>query len=287
LSALHDLVLGALQGLTEFLPVSSSGHLVLAPYFLRWQEPGLELTVALHLGTLLAVVAFFRREIVAVFATAIRPAAEPIAQEEQSNSAKLETRNSKLETRNLKPGGIGPATLWMIILGTVPAGAMGVALHKDFERLFETPLGVAGFLVVTAALLFLAEGLGASKRSTADMRWWQALVIGFAQGCAIAPGLSRSGATISAGLLLGFERTQATKFAFLLSIPAILGAAIVEFPKGAGFSLAWLPGIAVSALFGYLAIQWVLAAVRKARLRYFAVYCLLVAAAVVAYHFAR
>ena len=145
------------------------------------------------------------------------------------------------------------------------------------------PPGVAGFLVLTATLLILAERLGTSKRSTADMRWWQALVIGFAQGCAIAPGLSRSGATIAVGLLLGFERTQATKFAFLLSIPAILGAGILELPKAEGFSPSWLLAIVVSALFGYLAISWVLRAVQRARLKYFALYCLLVAAATVAY----
>lgn len=280
MSTFQGLALAALQGLTEFLPVSSSAHLVLVPNFLHWPEPGLGFTVALHLGTLLAVVVFFWREIGAVLATAIHPSAECRAQSAECADSKLGTRNPKLP-------GIGPSTLWMIILGTVPAGVMGLALHDKFERLFGMPLGVAGFLVLTAALLVVSERIGSSQRSTAKMRWWDALLIGFAQGCAIAPGLSRSGATIAAGLLLGFERTQATKFAFLLSIPAILGAGILELPKAEGFSAAWLLAMGVSAVFGYLAIKWVLSAVASARLRYFGVYCLLVAAGTLAYSLLR
>ena len=266
MSTFQVLVLAALQGLTEFLPVSSSGHLVLVPYFMRWPEPGLEFTVAVHLGTLLAVVAFFRREIGAVFSKAARKRQEKGTCTDKGDVA-----------------GIGPHTIGMILLGTLPAGVIGLTLHAEFEKLFAMPVRVGGFLLITAALLFLSERLAASKRSTADMRWWQALLIGFAQGCAIAPGISRSGTTIAAGLFLGFERTQATKFAFLLSIPAILGAGALELPRAHEFSPVWLLGVAVSALSGYVAIKWVLSAVQGSKLRYFALYCLLMAGATFLY----
>ena len=268
MTALRDIILAAVQGLTEFLPVSSSGHLVLVPYFLRWPEPTLGFAVALHLGTLLAVVVYFWRDVVAIFSKAFR-----------NQPAKAPTEAATGDEA------IGRSTLWMIILATLPAAIMGVALEHKVKALFEAPLGVAGFLLLTAALLIVSERFASNRCPTGSMRWWQALLIGFAQGCAIAPGLSRSGATIAAGLLLGFKRTQAARFAFLLSIPAILGAGVWELRKVEGFSPLWLLAIAVSAVFGYLAIKWALRAVAKAKLWHFALYCLLLAAVTFALHF--
>ena len=254
MSAFQVIVLAIIQGLTEFLPVSSSGHLVLAPHFLGWDPPGVSFHVSVHLGTLLATVAFFRREIALVFRRALARRAE------EKNEANSE--------------GIGRLTLFMILLGTVPAVVVGLVCLRQVEALFERPVWVGGFLIVTAAILTAGEAFSRQRRSTNQMRWTDALLIGFAQGCAIAPGISRSGATICAGLLLGFRRSEAVAFAFLLSLPAILGGTALEMPHLAAFPGTYVLAMAVSAVAGYLAINWVLTAVRRARLRYFAVYCL-------------
>ena len=251
------LLLGILQGATEFLPVSSSGHLVIVPALLGWPDPGLSLDTVLHLGTLVAIVAYFRRDLVQLLAAAwhslrARSLAEPEAR-----------------------------VAWGIVIGTVPAAVIGFLLEDTFERLFGMPRVAAGFLLVTAALLLISEFLARRERALDSLSWRDVLLIGLAQTLAIAPGLSRSGSTIAAGLLLGYRRDDATRFSFLLAVPIILGGGLYQLLKithtgfGSTSFTAMLCGFAAAAVTGYLAISGLLALVRRHSLWPFAAYCAL------------
>ena len=255
---LEALVLGIVQGLTEFLPLSSSGHLVIVPAILRWPAPPLVFDTTVHLGTLLAVVAVFWRDIgrlLAAWWQGLR------------RRRPLETAEARLA--------------WWVLLGTVPAVLAGVLLEEEFEALFGSPHAVGGFLLGTALLLLLAEVLGRRKRPLAEMAWPDALLVGLAQAAAIAPGLSRSGATMATGMFRGLTREAATRFSFLLSIPIIAGTGLVQLLKlvrGGGGPAEALPlalGFLAAALCGYAAIRLLLAYVRRRPLYPFVAYCLI------------
>ena len=264
MSFFQAIVLGLVQGLTEFLPVSSSGHLVLVPALLRWPAPGLAFTVAVHVGTLLAVLIYYRRDWTAIVVRTFQW---------------LSTRSRPIpdEVRLLAA----------LIIGTIPGAIVGLTLESSVERMFNSVALVGAALVGTAVVLLIAETLQRSRGREGLVSWWQALVIGCAQALAVIPGLSRSGMTIAAGLLCGLPRDWAARYAFLLSVPIILGAGAKE----AGELLsAHLParewavlgvGAAVSAASGLLAIYVVVRAVHSKKLRWFAVYC--IAAAMVAF----
>jgi undecaprenyl-diphosphatase len=250
-----DSVLGLVQGLTEFLPVSSSGHLVVVPAVFGWDQPSLTFDLVLHVGTLVAVVVYFRSD--------------------------LWTMARALVGRGLDaPAGRRLAGL--VALATVPAALIGLAFEDSFERLFEEPAWAVGFWLVTAALLLGSEraGEGAPRRGL-DAR--VAVVIGLAQAAAIVPGISRSGATIGAGLVLGLSREDAARFSFLLSIPAIAGAALTQVPDVASgqFDLTGsvVAGFAVAAVSGYAAVAGLLRFVRTRSLLPFSLYLVVVAPA--------
>ncbi len=246
------LVLGLIQGATEFLPISSSAHLVLTPWLLGWKDPGLAFDAFLHLGTLVAVLAYFWSDLVALAVAWVR----------------------SLKERRLTPRA---KVAWLIILGTLPAAVMGLGLEGFFEGLFAAPSRVALLLLVTGFILTLGEWLRHREGRMEGLSWLDALLIGLAQGVAIAPGISRSGATISAGLWRGLGREEAARFSFLLAIPAILGAAALEFPsllggtEGAG--LAIMVGFLAAAVSGYLAIRFLLGFLKRRSLYIFALYC--------------
>jgi undecaprenyl-diphosphatase len=252
------IVLGAVQGLTEFVPVSSSAHLVLVPFLLGWTIPTLAFDVAIHVGTLLALVAYFWRDLVAIVAGAARAAAR------------------RGDDRDRLQGRLAA----MLLVGSVPAGAAGLLLGSVFEGLFERPMFVATELLITAVLLVTGEAVY-RRRSDDDRRGmdevgvWDALTMGALQALAISPGISRSGATIVGGLFRGLARDAAARFSFLLSIPAIIGAAIVAVPDvPAGTD--WGPtvaGTAVAAVSGFAAIAFLLRYLRTRTMHPFAVYC--------------
>lgn len=255
---LHEaLALGVLQGLTEFLPVSSSGHLVIIPAFFGWAQPGLGIAVAVHFGTLLAVVAYYWREWARLIAGTV-------------------AWICVLGRRPATP----PARIFgLLLLGTVPAGVVGLALAQPVEMLFNKPALAAAALLVTGLLLFVADVRGGGKSREAATGWKHALAVGIAQAVAVVPGISRSGATIAAGLFVGLEREWATRFAFLLSVPVIFGAGVKEIPEAVRTSLTTgsVPALAVSTaaafVSGLAAIHLVIRAVRTQRLWWFAVYC--------------
>ncbi len=250
---LHDIILGLLQGLTEFLPISSSGHLVVVPAVLGWDEPSLTFDVLLHLGTLVAVVVYFRHDLLGLALGVLG--------------------------RGIDPDGARRMTLYLAV-GTVPAVVAGLVLGDFFEGLFESPYTTCAELVATALILLAMERVGdRARRRPLDVR--SATGIGVAQAVAILPGISRSGTTIGAGLVLGLSREEATRFSFLLSIPAIAGAGVLSLADVAGGGLdvtsGVVAGVIASGVSGYLSIGALLRFVRSHSLTVFAVYLLVMA----------
>jgi undecaprenyl-diphosphatase len=250
MSGFQAFVLGMVQGLGEFLPISSSGHLIVVPWLFGWPVQSLAFDVALHVGTLAAVLYAFLPEWVRLVGSALRcalrglPFAEPEARQ-----------------------------LWLLALASLPAAGAGLLLDEWAETTFRSPLLVACTMSVMGALLLFADRR-AGGSSSAHVSLAHALLIGFAQALALVPGVSRSGATITAGLLLGYARPDAARFSFLLATPITAGAALLKVPKlfAAGAPPALWIGMASAAVFGFLAIRVLLGYVRTKDYRPFAYY---------------
>ncbi len=195
---LQIIILAAVQGLTEFLPISSSAHLILAPLVTGYQDQGLAFDVAVHVGTLAAVIGYFRHEVVAIATDFFRSWIDPTAR----------SRESRLG--------------WMIIIATLPVGLFGLLMKSLVETDLRSPLVIAITTIGFGVLLLIADLKGKRRRDEYDIRWTHALVIGLFQAMAIIPGTSRSGSTMTAGLFLGLSRRAASRFSFLISIPTIL-----------------------------------------------------------------
>ena len=262
---LQAIVLGIVQGLTEFLPVSSSGHLVLVPSVLGWDDPGLAFDILLHAGTLVAVFIYFRRDLTRMCLA-------------------LFTHDPDLTVER--------RLAWLVIAGTIPTVGVALLFDETFERLFMAPGPVGAFLCVTAVVLIVSERL--SRRTRHDpstLSVGQALFIGLAQGAAVLPGISRSGVTIAAGLGTGLDRGQAARFSFLLSVPIILAATLKTLLDAFGGSAA-LPGLLPSLLgftsagvTGYLAITGLLAYLRSRSLYVFAAYTAILGTVVLSWQY--
>ncbi len=262
MNLLYAAFLGILQGATEFLPVSSSGHLALAESFFRIEEAGLPFDVALHMGTLIAILIYFRRDLGELLLAFV------------SRSHDAET------TRQRRMG-------WYIVLGTVPAVAAGLLLEHAAEHYLRGPATVAFFLSVAGFFLWLAEKKGGKSRSFSAITLRDALLIGICQAFALVPGVSRSGSTITAGLFLGLSRSASAKFSFLLSAPIIFGAGVYKIPKifSQGLDrneiLFYLTGFFAAALSGYAVIALLMRFVRTRSLAVFAYYRFALSAVVV------
>ena len=257
-------LLGAIQGLTEFLPVSSSAHLILARAFFGWEVPaefGLAFDVALHVGTLAAILLFFRVEIAGMLKSAVR-----IVSPSPDRSATLAR---------------------MIVIGTIPVVIVGLLFSDFVEEVLRTPAIAAGALAVGAALMLAAERLGPRTKAEDSIGWREAVLIGCAQAAALIPGMSRSGGTIAMGMFLGIRRDAAARFTFLLAIPAMLaaaakeGLALASMPLPAGSAALLATGTLVSAVTGYVTIKYFLRFLAGHRLDVFAYYRLALAAATV------
>ena len=254
MTAFQSLVLGVIQGVTEFIPISSSAHLVLLPWILGWDSPSLAFDTTLHLGTLVAVVVFFREDFLGL---AIAWWAS-------------------LRERTIA-GDLQRKIAWLII-GSTPAALMGFLFEDFFRGLFGSAPWVAFLLLVTGLLLVISERWG-GRHKLRDIAFGDLLVIGLAQGCGIAPGISRSGATIAAGLLRGLRRAEVARFSFLLATPIIFGAGLLQLTElfQAGAVGAQLPSLIVgflaAAISGYLCIKLLLAYLQRGRLYVFAAYC--------------
>jgi undecaprenyl-diphosphatase len=304
---LQSIVLGVVQGITEFVPVSSSGHLVLVPYLLAWERPGLAFDVALHVGTIGAILAYFRAELWGM------------------------ARGLVLGDRS-PDGGLYRRLVLLLAIGTIPVAVVGVLLLDFFAEVFETPPAAAGALFVTAGVLTSAEWLRSRRvtraerqrqaatsderprtwsgdwvgdapapqsmetvhlqvgedaddpvgRTLADIGLREALIVGCFQVLALFPGISRSGVTITGGIAAGLTREAATRFSFLLALPAMTGAAVVTAPdlrQPDIYSRAEIAlGVLAALVAGYLAIRFLVAFVSRERLLPFAKYCVVAGA---------
>lgn len=250
--------LGLLQGLTEFLPVSSSGHLVIGQHLLGWQEPNLLFDVSLHVGTFLAVAVVFRHDIVLLVRGGLEWLRHPLA-------GNLHGRD---ESRRL---------FELVLFGTIPTVIIGFAFKDLFESLFASVRAVGFSLLITGTLLWLTRHTASFREwGPFDIRFRHAVLVGIAQGLAIAPGISRSGTTIAVALLLGFQREWAGRFSFLLFVPAVMGAVTLELVKLHDIPAHLGPilwGTATAAVTGYVALRFLLAVVRHGRFHVFAPYC--------------
>ncbi len=257
MTVLQAAVLGLVQGGTEFLPVSSSGHLVLVPWLLGWPIPGLGFDLLVHLGTAVAVAGYFWRDWLEMVRGAVRA----------------------LRTRSL--GDPAARLAVFILLGTVPGAVVGGLLENWIEQVFTRPDIAAGFLLLTAGILTLAEGYGRRERGLDSLSWQDTLLVGTAQAGAILPGISRSGATIAAGMARGLDRPAAARFSFLLSTPIILGAgavSLLELVRAGGLAgqlPLLLTGFIAALVAGLACIHLLLRHLQRHSLYPFAVYCAL------------
>ena len=255
----QSIVLGIVQGVTEFLPVSSSAHLVLVPWVLGWKfDPtaAFVFDVLIQLGTLVSLIVYYWRDLVALVAAALtgvirrRPFADPMAR-----------------------------LAWLIVLASIPAAVTGLAFKHLVEETFQSPAAVSAFLLVTALLLLAGERLGRKHRSLDAVSAVDAIWIGIAQAFALLPGVSRSGSTIAGGLLRGLHRPDAARFAFLMAVPVMVGAGAVATKDlvgmpGAGAEVTPIAlGFITAAVVGYLVIRWFLGFLARRPLTMFAVYC--------------
>jgi len=252
---LSAILLGIVQGLTEFLPVSSSGHLELAKFFLgdhSLAKDSMLMTVVLHGATALSTLVIFRKEVFEIF------------------KGLVQFRQNEEWTFSLK-----------IILSMIPAVFVGLFFELEIEQLFDKQILLVGMmLIITGLLLFLADR---AKGSTKEVNFLDALIVGIAQAIAILPGISRSGATISTSVLLGIDREKATRFSFLMVVPLILGKIAKDtldgaFSQSTNDMLPLVFGFFAAFLTGLLACSWMIKLVKKSKLTYFSIYCFIVAA---------
>ena len=235
---LEAIILGVIQGLTEFLPISSSAHVLIASQLFGWQDPGAAFTAVIQIGTEAAVLLYFRRDLLRIarsWACAL-------------GSRRRSTPESRLG--------------WFIIVGTIPIVVLGVTFAQQIETAARNLWLVAVVLIVFGLLLGVVDRIGSKVRGLDTMRTRDGIVLGFGQALALIPGVSRSGATITTGLALGFSREAATRYSFLLAIPAVLGAGFYEATKiGSDSTVAWGPTLvatAISFTVGYAVISWLL-----------------------------
>jgi undecaprenyl-diphosphatase len=254
------LVLGIVQGATEFIPVSSSGHLVLVPWLLGWEPPGLAFTIVVHLGTACGLLAFFWREWITMARSTLRW---------------VRTGKNDADAR----------LALMVLIGILPAAIVGLLFRSFFERVFQEPLAAALMLPITALLLLMGERLGRLTYDITQIKWRDSLVIGLAQMLALMPGISRSGATIAAARLRNMKRSDAARFSFLLVTPLVIGVGTVQIIElvsvgvSNGYLLGLIAGFVAAAASSYLVIRWLLGYLRSRSTSVFAIYCLLLSAA--------
>jgi len=287
LPILEAIILGIVQGLTEFLPVSSTAHLALVPWLVtrlglaNWSDPGLTFDVALHAGTLFAILLYFWRTWIQIIRAAL--GGKVVRFSETSDNLRDLTPEEQRRERQL---------LWYMIAATIPAALAGALLEKRIETTFRAPALVASMLIIVAVIMWMAERMSKFQKPLPQITLGDAMTVGVLQAFAVVPGVSRSGITITGGLFRNFTREAAARFSFLLSTPIIGGAALFKLhhvmkhglPPGemAPGMAAFVVGIAVSALVGYVTIAFFLRYLKTKTLTVFIVYRILFGIAVLA-----
>jgi len=276
MSVLHAIILALVQALTEFLPVSSTAHLILFPWLLGWPDPGLAFDVALHAGTLLAVLLYFFKDWLTLVICGLG-----------GNYPANATKQEVGQRRRM---------FWYMVVGTIPAAIFGKLFHHQVEETLRTPMIIGISLIVVALLMWAADSLSGLTRKLEQSNWGDAVSIGIAQAIALWPGVSRSGITITTGLFRKFTREAATRFSFLLSAPVIAGAVVSELPKlikmhkvgGLELPMSTLVlSVLVSGIAGYFVIAFFIRFLQTRTLRVFVVYRLVLGIIVLALVFLR
>jgi undecaprenyl-diphosphatase len=253
----QSIILGFVQGVTEFLPISSTAHLALVPWLLRWNDPGLAFDVALHIGTLAAVIYYFWRDWVVI----------------------IQEFTRGIFSRSFKDHPNGKLGLF-IIIATIPGALFGFLFEKQAEEVFRNPLIIALSIFIFGIVLFLSDRLSRKQKGISEINLPDCLVVGVVQALAIIPGVSRSGITITGGLIRNLKRETAARFSFLLSTPLIAGAAILEsrhLNYVAITSLPFIAGVLTAAVFGFLSIKYLLRYVQTESYTVFVIYRILIA----------
>lgn len=266
MTPLQAAVLGIIQGLSEFLPISSSAHLALAPWLFGWEDPGLAFDVALHLGTLIAVLWYFRMEWLALIKAAFGIV----------TTGRIETPEKRRAV--------------YLIIATIPGAIAGYLLQSKAETAFRSPQLIAFALIALGIVLWIVDKAVDQRRVLGEMRWIDALLIGLSQVVALIPGVSRSGSTMTAARGLRFDRESATEFSFLMSMPVIAAAVIFEGPKAlqeGGITNEVISGVVASAVSGWLAISILMRYVSRHSYGVFALYRLVLGITVLAVLYAR
>jgi undecaprenyl-diphosphatase len=256
----QSIFLGIIQGLTEFLPVSSSGHLVIVPHLFGWDIPPADafvFDVLVQVATLVGVFAYFWHDLISIARATLRA------------------------SRDGKPFSTSQSRLgWYIFFATLPAGWIGLVFRNQIKEIFNSAILTALFLLLTATLLFIGERIGRNNRPLDSLNWKDAVFIGAFQALALFPGVSRSGATITGAMTRDLERPAAARFSFLMSIPIMLAAGLVatvellKVPHLAELLPVFIPGFIAAAVVGYLAIGWLLGFLARRPLYVFAIYCI-------------
>ena len=260
MNIIQAIFLGIIQGITEVLPISSSGHLVLIPWIFNFKDPGLSFDVALHLGTLLAIVGFFYRDILNIL----------------KGGFDLVTKKD--------PSDFYQKMFLFLAVATVPGVLAGIFLEKYASDAFRSPILIASMLVLFGLVLFVADRLDVKPKTLQRISFIDALTIGISQAVAIIPGVSRSGITISAGLFIKLTREDAARFSFLLSVPIILGAAVYELKDlsyESLFSSIFIAGFVAAAISSFLSVKFLLSFVRNHNFNVFVYYRIVLAAVIV------
>jgi undecaprenyl-diphosphatase len=267
------LILGVVQGITEFLPISSSGHLVITPFLLNWSIPEeyiFPFDVLVQMGTLVAVIIYFWKYLFNIINAVIKGI---IAK---------------------KPFGTTDAKLgWLVVLSTIPAIFGGLFLEDQVEAAFQSVQFTALFLLFTALLLWVAEKISHRVKNMEEISALDAFIIGCFQVLAIFPGVSRSGSTIAGGILRKLKREEAAKFSFLMSIPVMLGAGVMSIndlasvPDVSSFLPILLVGFVTAGIIGYLSIHWLLQFLNKNKLSYFSIYCVVLSIVTLVVYYIR
>jgi undecaprenyl-diphosphatase len=268
---IQALILGLIQGLTEFLPVSSSGHLAIAQAFMNINEGALQFTILLHAGSLLAVFLAYRKTVISV----IKAFFGMIADLFKEKSLMIKKDKYRLY-------------VLLLIIGSIPAGIAGLLFEEKLGAMFVSIIAVSCMLYITGGLLILGEKIGKkNQKRISQLRFKNALSIGLFQAVALIPGISRSGSTMVGGLFSGLKKEDAVEFSFLLSMPAVLGATLIELKDIFSLSSSSTPasamiiGFVTAVVIGYLSIKLLVFVVKKERLKYFAYYCWALASVVI------
>ena len=263
MNTLHAVILGIIQGLSEFLPISSSAHLVIIPWFLQWQEHSLVFDVALHIGTLAALVVYFFKDYINLIYNGL-----------------------------VKPFSETGKIFWCIIIATIPAAIFGLAFEHAVENFFRIQiLLIAVLIFVFGIIIFFADKFSRKEKELKSITFIDAILIGISQAFALFPGVSRSGITMTAGLFLGFKRDESAKFSFLLSVPVILGAGLLSFVKNIHTIKAELKffiiGATTAAIVGFFVIHYLLKFLKTRSFVPFAIYRIILAVIIFVVFFTR